>query len=667
MNRLLEYYNKYLSSNVRKLVQQDGLLGPLLLIILTGTVFVTPLVKINADTLKLGLFFIFLGLLIYYFSKLSEFVCRGWNWLGVFIFGILLVTLFAPDRAMALIGFSQRYNSSFLLYLALGLLWIVVLNVKKPSLTLLKYCFISLGLATAIVSILQSLGVGFYGGVEASFSLNPARVPGLMGNPNFTSTFIASIFPLLFTDLISRKLFTRAWLGFYALSFLLLFWSLAALSSRGALLGLVASTLPVLFFLLKTNLIKKAILSILAVSALLLLFSPVYLYYRGVEAGSSLVAQDKSATDRFLVWNVSEQIILERPWLGVGPGNFVVYFWQHWPVQALSDMMYFDDPHNIVLYILSTFGLPLGLFILCLVLGAMAKAFRQAFKTSDITSVAFISGTLAIFVAMQFNPMPPGIYLLFVIFLGLGSLSDMPFAKPRLLTKNLSRAFVLFAVFWVLAGISIIAGEITLRYGYQEYKNSNFKLSKKLAYVSSRVNPFIAESKLLYAGSALKLQEYSEVEKWLSRSYGFSKNSPFLMATISSIYYQSFEASSDEKYKVLALQTSAQALENMQRHPVIYAEHAGMLVLEGRLDEARPYIFESIVMQPKNSKNWLLLAKFYFEKNRYEQYLSSLEEAWKLDPANQSLFGLLQYSKETTDFSSFSLNYALADPLKFLR
>jgi len=137
--------------------------------------------------------------------------------------------------------------------------------------------------------------------------------------------------------------------------------------SRGAILGLALVGVGVIVLLWRRTL--RTHLLVTLVSALVLA-GLVYgawrggLLTRGMGKGSNAVAQ------RLEYWQTTERIIQERPWLGVGPGNFRENYTRLMPETAEEKI---KDPHNFALEMWAT----CGVFALLALLVALALFFAR--------------------------------------------------------------------------------------------------------------------------------------------------------------------------------------------------------------------------------------------------------------------------------------------------
>jgi hypothetical protein len=105
-----------------------------------------------------------------------------------------------------------------------------------------------------------------------------------------------------------------------------------------------------------------------ALAGLTVLAGGGYALIRGGTFGEGTVGQ--AWDDRLDVWSATWRLIQERPWLGVGPGNFANYYPRFMAETAWEKAR---EPHNFLLEVWSSYGA----FALLALLAALALFFRQ--------------------------------------------------------------------------------------------------------------------------------------------------------------------------------------------------------------------------------------------------------------------------------------------------
>jgi O-antigen ligase len=143
--------------------------------------------------------------------------------------------------------------------------------------------------------------------------------------------------------------------------------------SRGALLGLAAVGVGV------GLIVYRHLLRAHAVPVLIGLVVLAGLVYGGWRSGLLTTGIGKSGNtvaQRLEYWGTTWQMIAERPWLGVGPGNFGENYTRLMPASSEEKI---KDPHNFALEMWAT----CGIFAMLALLSALAAFFYQVVRRLD--------------------------------------------------------------------------------------------------------------------------------------------------------------------------------------------------------------------------------------------------------------------------------------------
>jgi O-antigen ligase len=351
--------------------REDKVFSLLFLIVLTVPLVFTWQTYEKYETVKLAVWLFLLGwiFLLFLFKKQSLSPDSRANWLLVGFLGFGLVSAFLGySRLNGFLGLYPRFTSGFVFYflwIATLFFFIGVLNRQKWQ-VLLRLLFFD-GVLVAIVGVLQSYGVGFYTGIDQAAV---SRAPGLLGNPNFSSMFLAVILPFTLPLSISAKKVAAKL--YYALGSLVMLWAVVNFSSRGAWLGLGAAFLFMVGVLAVKRTRKKLILSIVSFAAIFAILLSFTLHVVRPGSIESVVRMSETNIDlRFFAWNVAIDIIGKHPVLGFGPGSLQNYFEQFRGSNLAMQSGIFDDAHNLFLQLAATTGLPSALIFIGLLLLAI--------------------------------------------------------------------------------------------------------------------------------------------------------------------------------------------------------------------------------------------------------------------------------------------------------
>ncbi|WP_025781171.1 O-antigen ligase family protein [Candidatus Synechococcus spongiarum] len=226
---------------------------------------------------------------------------------------------------------------------------------------------------------------------------NPAgRLSGIFGHANITAAWLALTWPLVLAHLLEPPL---RWWKQSALLILavlqgLCLWLTASRNGWGSLILAVplvlagprswALLLPVTLLGLIPVVLAILPVDLLGVQELARLVVPDALWQRF--AAESFQGRAPGDT-RLEMWGFSNQLILERPWLGWGAAAFGMLY------------PYFDlgngHVHNLPLDLAVSFGLPAALLLLAVPIHVLVTAVRHGMATASITDrgwlVAFLS------------------------------------------------------------------------------------------------------------------------------------------------------------------------------------------------------------------------------------------------------------------------------------
>jgi len=240
----------------------------------------------------------------------------------LWLFGLLFIltitsTIFSQDPYFSFWGDPQRAGGSlnFMLFLIFAVVAFVFID-KNSWNKIWDFNFIIASIIAALAIIIPS-------------NYRPAST---MGGPAILALYLALLIPLALSLYFTTKR------KLYLLCAGLFFATILLTSSRGVLLGLLASFLYFIFSYKQKRWLK------LAGVFLVLLFLAGIFFLRPV-----------SIQDRVSVWTISLNALKERPLLGFGPENFSIAFDKYYQ-RPLTE--WFDRAHNIVFDISIPYGIP---------------------------------------------------------------------------------------------------------------------------------------------------------------------------------------------------------------------------------------------------------------------------------------------------------------------
>ena len=261
----------------------------------------------------------------------------------------------------------------FISYIFVYFLIINNINNKKEFDSFLKIFFI-ISFFVSIYALIQ------YYGFDPYFN-NLGRLTSTIGQKNWISNYLALIFPIIFSYFLLEKHKNNKVIFYLLLS--VLYATLMICQSRGIWISIILTTILAIYIIIKFKLIKifkenKKILIILFFTFLLITFiystdnplnkSAITVPQRAI---STFDEEDPSINTRFLMWNITFNMIKDKPIFGSGIGTFKMNY-LNYQAEFLKDNPYYikysgkaGEAHNEYLQIWAEIGMiGLGLFIL---------------------------------------------------------------------------------------------------------------------------------------------------------------------------------------------------------------------------------------------------------------------------------------------------------------
>jgi tetratricopeptide (TPR) repeat protein len=210
---------------------------------------------------------------------------------------------------------------------------------------------------------------------------------GPYAHPNSYAGFLVLWLPgLIGAVAVSRRMKSERWQTLLTVCCAVV--GLAALwltHSRGAILGLMAAGAGIGFFVYRRLLLRHAVAALIG---LVVLIGLVYGAGQSDSLTSFMGKKGNAVAQRREYGQTTLQMIRERPWLGVGPGNFGENYTRLMPDSSEEKI---KDPHNFALETWAT----CGVFALLALMTALTAFFVQIIKArsvSEVTTFADVSG-----------------------------------------------------------------------------------------------------------------------------------------------------------------------------------------------------------------------------------------------------------------------------------
>jgi O-antigen ligase len=156
---------------------------------------------------------------------------------------------------------------------------------------------------------------------------------------------------------------------------------LALTRSKGAIVGLFSSAAVFIAYLRFANWLKAHKKAILIVCFLLVVAAGSIIIRYGLNHGR--LPGGSPMLVRWQYWHASAKMYADRPFTGVGPGNFAHFYTHYKPAEALETVA---NPHNFLLSILTQYG-PLGL------IGFLAMIFLPLWRAISPNPVSSLPKT----------------------------------------------------------------------------------------------------------------------------------------------------------------------------------------------------------------------------------------------------------------------------------
>jgi hypothetical protein len=541
----------------------------------------------------------------------------------------------------------------------------------------LLWLLLGVGALNAVYAFLQAIGQdpvawnrGFAG-----------RAMGFFGNPNFLGGHLALLLPLGLALALDERGTPRAQAWRWLLTGLL-FLGLLLTQTRGAWGGAAVGCAAVLLLAARRmpGLLARQRRPLLGAAVLVLLLGGFYLATQPQareRIAAMLSGRDVEVGRRAFLMRKSAQIALEHPALGVGPGNFRVWF-PSVQVRGLAPADYIHQPyilsqhsHNDFLQMAADSGWAAALLwaaLLASVLAALGRgpAQRPALARAQPEGL-LVLGALGGLLALQVHGLANFPFLIVntqaaawaIAAVGLRSLAPAPGAPPRPLGRG-SLAWVLVATL-ALGGLGarrllkeqlwwMGEGELNLKnsqvavptllraldYDRREDRlwllHGRAETDRELIWNSVgslreavRLNPFDAESAVRLGRNLVELREHAEAEAVLKRVAGYAPNYIDLWEPLAAALYQ------QEKYAD-AVGAYDWMLFFHVNEEAAFANKAAAQASLGQLPQALMTLHGAQQKLPQSGKIQLNLAITYLKLGLKEQAREAWRKAEQLSP-----------------------------------
>lgn len=623
--------------------------------------FLTPLafsvfLHENFETVKAALFILLIGLAVILFLRQHsksrlEFQASGplVYLLSFFVVLVLLSTLSSVDRLYSFFGFYYRFTGGFLFLSAFAAL-VFLLHVigDRGRLNFLLKVLIADAAIIAIFSILQSFGVLFYEGSDAGGFM---RAPGLLGNPNFTSMFLAAVLPFIPGFMLeSHKIWVKL---YYGLTAVLIVLAVALSASRGALLALVASLLVLGSLGSFYKFSKKKILIFGGIFALVLVLAGYLLMASRPQAiNSVLKSADENTFSRLLAWQTAWEGIRIHPLLGSGPGTFALFYERQRQGGLGSTIGVFDDAHNLYLQLGATIGLPFVISFFGLLAFALYWGFKAVRGPDGVLALAAISSLIAWLIGSAFNPVPVPMYLLLAIVTAFLLLPANKNLKLRLPVAAVWTSGG-YAVMLVVCAVLFLAAEQIFYFSEMAYLTFQYPRAYKLSGLAAKINPTNQLYRIYHIGSGINMGlDKVSIRQQIDNFKNIHPLSANNFVEASKFYALLYDRERDKQYLSKAAENMEQALKIDAYFPERYGQLALYDFQLGDLEKSKIELLRALDLKNTDFSSYLLLAKIYQQEGKKDQTLFALNRAFRLRPEVIQLRYLIAWVKTVEDVRS---------------
>ena len=287
--------------------------------------------------------------------------------IGLIIIGLSLSMLFNGTYSVGL----GIIKSWFIIPMAFSVVAVLVLQHEKHK-TVFSALYVSAFLVAFLALVSFILGQSTFDG----------RLQSIFNSPNYLAMFLS---PAVIIGLVNFKKNKKL----YGISLIIIVSALYLTFSYAAWLALFLAVVAIYLWQNKKSDYKKRI-SILVLSMMLVTFSQI-----GTSKFSSLIqsGERSSLASRVMIWKAAGKMIIDRPIIGIGPGNFQAKY--------LAYQKYFPpylewavpEPHNIFLAFWLQSGI-LGLIGFLVLIYLWGKDWMKT--KNNLSDTALIAGAIMI-------------------------------------------------------------------------------------------------------------------------------------------------------------------------------------------------------------------------------------------------------------------------------
>lgn len=531
---------------------------------------------------------------------------------------VLLIALTYFTISQFSISKFESMKSFFYAITFFSLIFIVhFLNITtKTIISLFKY-LILLSLMVAII------GLYFYLFIEKD------RLSSVFNNPNVLASFFLLVFPISYylKQRYRANLFWNIQFAILAISFILTW-------SRGGLISFFLATVLFLF-LFKENLFKKksdnffdyyrkkqGALFFIAVFVFMLFLLLFINHYENILNRFSF-SYDLSLRGRVEFIQAGWRIFKDNIIKGTGPGTYKIMISSY----QISPVGYSIYPHNVVIELLSEFGLIGIIFLIVIVIFSfkVARELRYYKYPAPFYFIflGFVSFLLNMFFEVSWHY--PGIFFILALYIGLLTHLFRKKAKDLSYTQLILVSVILIGtIFW---------------FGQSAFKSYWY-------------NYYLEWGKFYLDISQLQLAKDN-----IKKTFNFFNNEEnnFFMALASYLIYSKTQRSEQLN---LAKKFAEESLRYNLYQAKVYDLQGLLLVASREMAQAEKLFLKAISLDKFNNPNYYInLGLFYYSQNRVEEAIDILNKILLYYPSQ-----IVEARRTSNDFieSLSRVHYILA-------
>lgn len=564
--------------------------------------------KLTAITFRINKFLLFAMMLLLFWTSVS--------------------TIFSFDAINSVIGTNIRLTSS-LLFTYIWIVWILLITSHSDQkLDLLFRAIVISGGVAALLGLLQSFGIGYYGGITEQ---SRVLVPSVFGNPNFTAMFLVPVVVLGGYFIFTTKVYWQRIV--YLVISLLGAYNILFNTSRGGVFGLLGGLLVLaLIFIYLRNWRWLLYCSI----ALGVFLSVSYLFLDAVRPLDTIALaslSDTTTQQRLLLWNRATEFIITNPLTGSGPGNFFIAYRLN-SDSSLVDFPWFDDVHNLLLHVTASTGLPAGLALLTLILAGVFQSLMVILKKGQhaVWAGVLLSALVGWLIAASFNPVSVPNWIIFGLMLAgiyVLSANGLTIHLPRgvrILLGVIALVIFLWSIAYQFSDLAVYQSSNAL------YSN-NIPKAQRFVSIALRLNPTNVTAIMMQGSIYLSSKDVVGLEKIADRLIALHPRSTGMVRAAAAMYYQTYKINNSQSVR----NKMTSALERyVTTHPYgaqTYQEVAYFYMQLSDLDKALYYAKRYAVLANDNYYSWILLAKISSLSENKELTVYALKRALLIQPS----------------------------------